>query len=221
MPVIPNEIIRSKRKTLSVSIDPFGKITIRAPLRCTEERIQAFLREKEVWILRKKAELQGVGIELPPEDLDGYELLLLGKKCKIFLTNIPKVGYDGEKNFLYLPRKNQKNRLVKWLKENALRILSSVTEVTAKRMGTSYKSVKITSARGRWGSCSGTDDIHYSFRLLYAPKDVIEYVVVHELAHTKHKNHSRAFWAEVANYVPDWKKKRDWLKKRGGLMQVF
>jgi predicted metal-dependent hydrolase len=88
-------------------------------------------------------------------------------------------------------------------------------------MGASYQSVGITSARGRWGSCSGKNAIHFSFRLIYAPKDVIEYVIVHELAHTKHHDHSKAFWAEVAKFVPDWKVKRAWLKEYGGLMEVF
>ena len=219
--ITPDELIRSKRKTICVSVDPFGKITVRAPMRCSEEKIQVFLQEKEGWILRKKAEMQGVGIQLPPEDLDGYELVLLGRKCRIFVADITKIGYDKERDLIYLPKKNPKERLVKWLKENAKRIFSDVTDRQAKRMGTSYKSVRITSARGRWGSCSGENALNYSFRLLYAPKDVIEYVIVHELAHTKHKNHSKAFWSEVARYVPDWKVKRNWLKRNSGLMDVF
>ncbi len=221
MGVKPDEIVRSKRKTICVTVDPFGKITVRAPLRCSDGKIYAFLKEKERWILKKKAEMQGAGIQLPPENLDGYELVLLGRNCKITLTDIAKVGYDKETERIYLPRKNSKEKLVQWLKENAKRIFSTVTEQTAKRMGTSYKSIKVTSARGRWGSCSGENAINYSFRLLYAPKDVIEYVIVHELAHTKHKNHSKAFWAEVEKYVPDWKIKRNWLKRNSGLMDVF
>ena len=204
-----------------MSIDPFGKVIIRAPRSCSQEKIYAFLQEKEAWVSKKKAEMQGVCIQLPPENLDGYELLLLGNKCKIFLAEIDKVGYDKENNFIYLPLKNSKERLIKWLKENAKRIFSTATEQVAKRMGTSYKFVRVTSARGRWGSCSAEDGVNFSFRLLYAPKDVIEYVVVHELAHTKHKNHSKAFWTEVAKYEPDWKTKRAWLKKHSGLMDVF
>ena len=219
--ILPDEIIYSKRKTLCVSIDPFGKVIIRAPRSCSEEKIYAFLQDKEAWILKKKAEMMGAGIQLPPKNLDGYELLLLGNKCKICLAEIDKVGYDKDRNFIYLPLKNPKEILVKWLKENAKRIFSTAVEQTAKRMGTSYKFVRVTSARGRWGSCSAEDGVNFSFRLLYAPKDVIEYVVVHELAHTKHKNHSKAFWAEVAKYEPDWKEKRAWLKRHSGLMDVF
>ena len=71
----PDKIIRSNRKTLSVCVDVFGAVTVRAPRRCDEKRIFAFLQEKESWILRKKAEMQGAGMCLPPENLDGYTFL--------------------------------------------------------------------------------------------------------------------------------------------------
>ena len=131
------------------------------------------------------------------------------------------MGFDGERNGLHLPQNNARERLVQWLKENAKRIFADVTEQKAKQMQTSYKSVSVSSARTRWGTCSCDNAVRYTFRLLYAPKDVIEYVVVHELAHTKHKNHSAAFWREVERYVPDWKQKRKWLKTHGILMQIF
>ena len=217
----PDEIIRSNRKTLAISIDCNNRLIVRAPYRCGEERIFAFIQEKETWILRKKAERVGTGIELPPENLDGYEFLLLGERYRISLTKDRKIGYDKNVRAVYLPAKNAEKRLIQWLKENAARILSSVTEQTAQKMGVKYKSVAISSARSKWGSCSFDNAIRYSFRLLYAPKEIIEYVAVHELAHTNHKNHSAAFWAEVAKYVPDWKEKRKWLKGHGALMRVF
>ena len=217
----PDEIIRSNRKTLSLSIDFFGRLIVRAPKRCGAGRIFAFIQEKEDWILRKKAQMQGAGIHLPPENLDGYSLFLLGKPCLITLTDEKYVRYDTENHRLFLPENNAKAKLVKWLKDNAARILSTVTQTTAERMGTSYQKVAISSAKTRWGSCSADNHIRYTFRLLYAPKEVIEYVVIHELAHTKHKNHSAYFWLEVAKYCPNWKVHRAWLKRYGALMEVF
>jgi predicted metal-dependent hydrolase len=217
----PDEIIRSNRKTLSLSIDFFGRLIVRAPKRYSAGRIFAFIQEKESWILRKKAQMQGAGICLPPENLDGYSLLLLGKSCQITLTDEKSVRYEQATHRLFLPQTNAKFKLVKWLKENALRILSDVTQTTAERMGTSYKQVTISSAKTRWGSCTADNVIRYTFRLLYAPKEVIEYVVIHELAHTKHKNHSAYFWSEVAKYCPNWRVHRAWLKQHGALMEVL
>ena len=83
----PDFIICSNRKTLAVCIDPFGWVTVRAPKRYGEERIFSFLAEKEDWIEKHLAKIKGAGMRLPPENLDGYAFLLLGKTCEICLTN--------------------------------------------------------------------------------------------------------------------------------------
>lgn len=217
----PDTIIRSSRKTLSVSIDCFGKVTVRAPRRCPEERIFAFLAEKEGWISRKRAERTGTGMCLPPENLDGYSFSLLGRACTIRLTDEARIRFDEETYVLSLPRKNARERLIPWLKENAKRIFTSRTERWAAVMHAKYRAVVLSSARGRWGSCSADDTIRFTFRLLYADLDLIDYVVVHELAHTKHKNHSPRFWAEVEKYLPDAKARRKRLQANGVFMHIF
>ncbi len=219
--VTPDKIIRSQRKTLSISIDAFGLLIVRAPKRCPNEKISAFLQEKEGWILRKKAERQGAGIHLPPENLDGYSLMVLGRFYKIVVASTDKISFGEDKATLFVPNKDTKKRLVNWLKDNAKRIFTEVVERKSAEMGVTYTSVSVSSAKSRWGSCSGDDRLRFSFRLLYAPKDVVEYVVVHELAHTRQKNHSPLFWSEVKKYVPDYKQKRAWLKTHGALMEIF
>lgn len=219
--VYPDEIIRSDRKTLAISIDPFGRLIVRAPKRCGEERIFAFIKEKESWILRKKAEMTGAGVDLPKENLHGYKLSLLGEKYEILLTDEGRISLNTDTKRLCLPQKNAKERLVKWCKENAKRILTATTEKYAEKMGVSYQSVTITSARSRWGCCTHDNKIRYSYRLIFTPKEVVEYVTVHELAHILHKNHSAAFWREVERHMPDWKQKRKWLRQNSALMEIF
>ncbi len=215
----PDEIIRSCRRTLSVSVDARGRVIVRAPHRYAQERIFAFLQEKERWIRRKQSERKGAGIELPSDNLQGYTFSLLGKPVKITLVEGKKIGFDGEN--IYLPKEKSEERLVKWLRENAKRIFTQVTEGKAAQMGVRYSSIAVTSARTRWGSCSGKDALRYTFRLLYCPKEIIEYVVVHELSHIRHKDHSKAFWQEVAGQIPDWKERRAWLKGHGIFMEIF
>lgn len=219
--VYPDKIIRSKRKSLSISVDAFGRLIVRAPQACSEERIFAFLSQKENWIRKKQAERAATTRSLPPENLDGYTFLLLGKPCKIRLTEEKNIRYDQETCVVYLPNKNARARLVKWLKENAERIFTQVTAQCAEKMQTRFQSVKINSAKTRWGCCTADNRIRYTFRLLYAPKEVIEYVVVHELSHIKRKDHSKRFWAEVEKYDPHWKAHRAWLKRNGILMEIF
>lgn len=219
--ITPDKIIRSNRKTISVQVDAFGTVMVRAPMRCGDERIFAFLQAQENWIVHQKQKMAGTGMRLPPENLDGYSFLLLGKSCTICLTDDKFIRFEGENNRIFLPRKGAKQKLIKWLKENALRIFTQAVNERAKQMQTPFQSVAISSARTRWGVCTGDNKLRFSFRLLYAEKRVIDYVIVHELAHVQHKNHGKAFWAEVANYVPDYKQKRKWLKERAYLMQIF
>ncbi len=217
----PDTIVRSARKTLSVSVDALGKVTVRAPKGCSEERIFSFLQSKESWILRHKRQGERNRARIPGENLDGYSFLLLGKESTVVLTDGRAIVFDDQAGRIYVPRKNTKKRLVQWLKENAERIFRVVTERKAREMGVLWKTVKVNSARSKWGCCTYDNELRYSFRLLYAPKEVIEYVVVHELSHVRHKNHSQAFWREVQKYVPDYKARRQWLKDNRILMQIF
>ena len=171
--------------------------------------------------MRKKRERAQAGVRLPDGDLNGYTLLLLGREYTLRVQEREGVGFDQATGQIFLPAREAEKRLVQWLKENAKQIFTRITEEQAKRMGVRYRSVGVSSAKTRWGSCSADDRLRYSFRLLYAPKEVIEYVVVHELAHTRYKNHSRLFWAEVEKYLPDWKIQRKWLKAHGALMEIF
>lgn len=215
-----DKLVRSKRKTLSVSVNALGEVTVRAPMRVSEKDIAAFLQTHEKWIEKKKEAALRSGVALPTE-LDGYRLTLLGEKYELHLYPQNRVALDRDNKRLFLPEKNAEKRLVAWLKNNALRICTQHAEERAREMGVTYSSLSITSARSFWGICTAKDELRFSYRLLYVPKEVLEYVIVHELSHIRHKDHSRAFWDEVERYIPDWKEKRAYLKSHALLMRVF
>lgn len=219
--ISPDKIVRSRRRTLSVSVDAFGRVIVRAPLQCPDAHIFAFLAQKEGWIRRQKDRAAQSSVILPPDCLEGYRFLLLGREHTLRLYEGTRIRYDERSAIVFLPAEKARERLVQWLKRNARRIFSAVASRRAAEMGTSYPSLTVTSAKTRWGSCSYNNALHFSFRLLYAPVAVIDYVVVHELAHTFHKDHSRAFWATVGRYVPDYPAKREWLKEKTLLMEIF
>ena len=98
-------------------------------------------------------------------------------------------------------------------KKWALEQIKGRVEWYAKSAGLRYASVKISNAKKRWGSCSSTGRLRFSWQLMRAPKDVIDYIVVHELAHLREMNHSKAFWAGVQNMFPAYQHVRTWLKK--------
>ena len=129
----PDTIIRSNRKTLSISVDVYNRLIVRAPKHCSEERIFAFLQAKESWILRKKQDRAKSGVVFPGEDLNGYKLLLLGKERVIRVCERKFVGFDENTDEILLPSNQPKQRLIKWLKENARRIFTRITEEKAKQ----------------------------------------------------------------------------------------
>lgn len=90
------------------------------------------------------------------------------------------------------------------------------TAYFAALMGVTYGRISIRSAKTRWGSCSSEGNLNFHWKLVLMPPEVLDYVVVHELAHRKEMNHSRKFWAEVKNVLPDYEKRRKWLKEFGG-----
>ncbi len=217
--IFPDKIIRSSRRTLSVCIDGRGEVIVRAPKRYPEERIFAFLKAKEGWIRKKQAECAQNALPLPTQDLEGYPLPLIGKPTPLSLIQGKKVVYREGR--LYVPKERGREKLIKWLKERALALLTAETAKQAEKMGVEYTSIRVTSAKTRWGSCTEENALRYTFRLLYCPMEIVEYVVIHELAHIRHKNHSKAFWQEVERYLPDWKERRKRLKASQTLMEIF
>ena len=97
----------------------------------------------------------------------------------------------------------------------AKKIFSERTAYFAKRMGVTYNRITIREQKTRWGSCSSVGNLNYNWKLVLMPPGVLDYVVVHELAHRREMNHSAAFWKVVATWMPDYKKYRKWLRDNG------
>lgn len=217
----PDEIIRSKRKTVSLFVDVTGRLIVRAPLRCSEARILAFIEKKSDWILKQKARYSALSKYFPSEELDGFQFPLLGALCTLKKYSKKRIHYSESEKILYIPMDATKETVVRFLKKQAKEVFSERTELIAKAMGVTYESVGVSSAKKRWGSCSGNNKIRYTYHLVFAPIPVIDYVVIHELSHTVHKNHGKGFWNQVAKICPDWKVKRKWLKDHGYLTRIF
>ena len=104
---------------------------------------------------------------------------------------------------------------IKALADQALEIISTRVEDFAKIIGVTYGNITIRNQKTRWGSCSSKGNLNFNCLLMFAPPEVLDYVVVHELCHRKQMNHSKAFWSEVEKVFPDYKKSIKWLKEEG------
>lgn len=103
----------------------------------------------------------------------------------------------------------------KELRERAKSVLAQRTAYFARQIGVTYGRIAVRDQKTRWGSCSQTGNLNFNFRLILAPLEVLDYVVVHELCHRRQMNHSTQFWQEVAQVLPDYRKRKAWLTENG------
>ncbi len=188
---------RSRRRTLTLTVTGSGEILVRAPLSTTDADVGAFVARHKRWIAKRLSARKTLSLE------NGARVCLLGKEYAI-REGEPRLA-DGE---IFLPAESRENALRALLLGLAQTVMQELTECTAQKCGFSYRSVRISSARTRWGSCNREGRIAYTFRCVFLPPDVAEYVVLHELCHTRKPNHSAAFWKEVARYMPDYAQRR-------------
>lgn len=215
---------RSRRKTVALYVRPDGSLEVRAPLRLGMAAIQAFVDSKSDWINRQKKKMSA---RSNPDFRVGYangsSLWFLGRILTLNLTSNNLGRFKIVADQLMVPVRLQNNleaALIAWYRAEARRIISDRVEYFANNFSLSFKSIRINSARSRWGSCGVRNNLNFPFRLVMAPLEIIDYVVVHELAHTFERNHGKGFWAKVAAILPDYARRRKWLQVNGHLFDL-
>ena len=214
------KIIRSKRKTIALVIQSDGELLVRAPKRATRKQIDALLAKHADWIAKRQAEAQARTAVNPPHVfVDGEKFFFLGAAYPLEMVGAQEAALQLDGAFRLLKSKQGEARTLfeTWYKTEARALFNQRIAYYAELHGFDVKKVKLSSAQTRWGSCSSKGYINLTWRLVMAPLDTIDYVVVHELCHLREANHSSAFWGEVAKIMPDYQARRTWLKKNGHL----
>jgi len=218
-----SEIIRSNRRSLSLEVKPDGRLIVRAPQSATQAQINAIVTKKAAWIQKAKAKLALKYSELKPKTFfPGEHFWYLGNQYPLQLTERqrPPLELDGVFLLSRSAQTRAKQVFIDWYRQETRTITQELIHHYLQQYPFKVNQVRITSARTRWGSCSGAANLNFTYRLCMAPLDVIEYVVVHELAHLKHRNHSKDFWSAVATIKPDYPNARMWLKQHGVLLTL-
>ncbi|WP_312642063.1 SprT family zinc-dependent metalloprotease [Hydrogenoanaerobacterium sp.] len=206
------KLIRSKRKTLAIHITPQAEVEVRAPLRMPQGTIDAFVRQKQGWV---SAHVNAMRERVLAREsfAIGNTLMLLGREYPAIAVQGKKAVFDGEHFLIPQGSFEQVRPAVTALYRTlAQRELASRVQKYGVVMGLTPSAVKISGARTRWGSCSGKNSLNFSWRLVLAHPDAVDYVVVHELAHIRQHNHSSAFWQVVEDVLPDYKRREKMLK---------
>jgi len=209
------KLIRSKRKTVAIHITKHGTVEVRAPKDVPKSYIDGIVCEKDKWIEKHR-----LVMERRIEGKDKFRLsygdtvMFLGEECSIIAKDGGHAGFDGE--CFYVPPGLSDNEIkaaiVRIYKMLAKQIMPQRVALFAQRMNVNPSSVKVNSAKTRWGSCSGKNAINFSWYLIMAPGNIVDYIVVHELAHITQHNHSERFWGIVESVIPDYKERQHELK---------
>ncbi len=213
-----DQIIRTKRKSIALIVEPDGRLVVRAPMRISDADIKHLVKQKERWIREKQKQVKDKSTQSKPKVyMDGEEFLYLGKSYQLKIVADLNPALVLSRKF-YLSRRalpKAESVFTEWYREQARAVISERVKLYAARHGFTYRKIRITSARTRWGSCSSMGNLNFTWRLVMAPPEVIDYVVVHELAHLRVNNHSKEFWNQVERIMPDYKQRLKWLKENG------
>lgn len=219
-----DKLIRSKRRSVAIQISTEGELIVRAPVKCSYEKIEKILRERIGWIrLHQEKILQN---RMTNSNIISYkEVLFLGLIKPIIFSHIKKFIYQND--CFVFPEKYSENvtkikrLIIKFMFERAENILKDRVNYFANLMQLLPQSLALCNSKRIWGSCSKTADIKLNWRLVMLPPDLIDYVVVHELCHIVEFNHSTTFWSLVSSILPDYKKRRMLLKKGDFLLGLY
>ena len=215
-----DKLIKSRRKTLALEINDKAELIVRAPLSLSQRSLDAFLREKLNWIIKKQEEMRLRQSLLVRQFTLGESFLFLGKDYELRVAKqSPALALS---DYFYISDKylnSVKAVFSYWYKDQALEKIRERVFYYANKYDFKFAKIKISSATKRWGSCSSQKNLNFAWNLIMAPQFVIDYVVVHELVHLKHLNHSTRFWNMVADIFPDYQIAKDWLNKNGYLLR--
>ncbi|NMA66145.1 MAG: M48 family metallopeptidase [Clostridiaceae bacterium] len=219
-----DQLIRSKRKTISLTITKDAKLVVRVPLRMPLKDINDIIEEKKDWIISKKEQVLKRKKEYDNlKFVEGGKFFFQGKTYTLVPdSKISMINFDNDK--LYYPSSREKELsdvLKSWCRFEAKRFLPDRLNQLSELLKIPYTGCSITSARTRWGSCSPNNRINLTWRLIMADTGAIDYVIIHELCHVVHKNHGKEFWTRVQQIMPDYLNYRKWLKEHAYILDVF
>lgn len=213
---------KSSRKTVSIIIEPDCSVRVLVPSKMNQHAIEALLEKKSSWIIHNLHILnQRKVVDLSFES--GESILYLGE---VHVLNIIVVHHKKEQKIhisnnrinIYTIKEDSeyvKNQLNIWFRLRAEEIINERTAFYASIMGTIPDKVIVKTQTKRWGSCTSKRHVFFNWRLVFAPIEVLDYVVIHELCHLVHMNHSKAFWHLVEMHDANYKTHKGWLKENG------
>jgi len=222
----PANIIRSKRKTLALYIDPMGQLIVKAPTKLSNEKIFAFIKSKEAWIKRRQAQATQNSY-INKSVLTYQSFYFLGQELTPIISSGAKQITKSD-NALIIPEKfvalgqdKTLRKIKKWLETSAKSIIEQRADYFSQRLKLPKGQFSINNNKTRWGTCDKQGNITLNWRAVMLPANLLDYIVVHEFCHILEFNHSKQFWQIVETILPDWRVTRRHLKQMNWILTLF
>ncbi len=215
-------VVYSARKTLTITVERDRSIVVRAPNDTSHERIELLIHQKKLWLYEKVRHKQKYDLPIREKEfVSGTTILYLGRNYKLEVVSDTFDGILFDNKFLISKSSvSDAPELFKgWYIEKAKQKIVPQSKFYAKHLGVGFNRILISNLKYRWGSCTPSNNLNFNWRLIKAPMRVIEYVIVHELAHLLESNHTGKFWTIIKTQLPDYSTAKEWLKRHGNLLE--
>lgn len=218
------EIEYKKRKTFAIEIVPPNKIKVKSPRGISKSKIEELVHSKANWIIKKLEEFKDIEhMQIERRFVDGEIFMYLGKEYILKITqdkNLKKAEVSICNEFIHVKTPKIEIEIIKkimieWYKIECDKKIRERIEVYGQKLGEMPRIIKVKEQKRRWGTCTSRRDVLFNWKCIMAPIDVIDYIVVHELCHLVHMNHSANFWSLVKSNFPHYEEKKQWLRKNG------
>ena len=214
-------VVYSKRKTVAICVERDRSVVVRAPQDTSAEVIETMIESKRFWLWQKIQDEKKAKPIRARELVSGISLLYLGQELRLDFVPESFNGVRlGETVCLSCDSRACARQVLRdWYRKQARQLILPRVETLASHLGVHPNRVLISEMRFRWGSCSPAGNVNFNWRLVKAPMPVLEYVVVHELAHLLELNHTPEFWNILRIQCPHYLRSKQWLKEHGGLLE--
>ena len=212
-------IQKSERKTVSIFVERDGSVSARVPEKLNDEEIKDILKAKEYQIFKNLAEWEQLNANaVEREYVNGQSFLYLGRNYRLKLVDEKSNELRFIRNTFLLSKENKlkaKELFVQFYKNKLNSKIHPIVERYKNQLGVNPNQIKVMELQNRWASCMANGNVNFHWKCAMAPIDVLHYIVVHELAHLIHNNHTKAFWNEVDKILPNYAEQVNWLKING------
>ncbi|MEM8610801.1 MAG: SprT family zinc-dependent metalloprotease [Cyanobacteria bacterium P01_H01_bin.105] len=219
----------SPRKTTDIVIERDGSVTVRPPIEYTPEQIDAVVESKRLWIYRNLSEWKDLHASaVIREWVSGETFLYLGRNYRLSLVSNQDCPLKLKDGCFCLDRAvieqggdtAAKQAFAAYLTEKGQQRFRERVDYFAPKVGVQATGTKVKDMGYRWASCGTSGCLNFHWKCMMAPPKIIDYIVVHELCHLHHRNHSDSFWNEVDKVMPDYHERKEWLRKKGASLTV-